>query len=394
MSVLPRSIRADRLVKLTRPERSTRTPLPPAYGKLTRDPEFAPRAEFRLAEHPHYVPSHEARAMQRLPALLASVDAVLEVRDARAPFASATTVEGKMRVPRIVILNKSDLVAPDISVRTRRVFETEGVRVVSTSAMFQKNIGKIKSELLEMTQVKFGSLGLRVAVIGMPNMGKSSLIEALKIDTVRNTNLDCISPKLSVRIQNTKTLKTAKLPGTTQTITEFLIHHKPQIKIMDTPGVTYLKDHTMIERNVKLAALGIYPDHILGERNIADYLLWRLNAATEFSYVELFGMAGPTDGIDEVLLQIGRLLADASGAGVTGKRAPAGGVDVLTAARCFIRNFREGKLGKICLDHIPTEDELKAADALEFVTEPPSPWGPESYADGEGGLWKNMKQFL
>jgi len=54
-------------------------------------------------------------------------------------------------------------------------------------------------------------------------------------------------------------------------------------------------------------------------------------------------------------------------------------VDVLAGSRFFTALFREGKLGKICLDDIPDADQVITPLTFEFVTEPPGPWGPAAY---------------
>ena len=350
------------------------------YNSLSNYPDFKVRSEFVFAEHPHFVPAHEGRALQRLPRLLSSADAVLEVRDARAPFSTAVTEKAK--IPRVVLLNKADLISAEMSKKIRSVFEKENIPVVAISAIYRKNIGQIKNHILSNLPIKHASLGIRVAIIGMPNMGKSSLIEALKVDTMNKVNLKCINPKLSVKIQNKQNLHINKLPGTTKTFNEFLINHKPLIKVIDTPGVTMRKDINEIERNVKLASLGIFPDHIYGERNIADYILYTLNVRKEFFYVQFFELQDPTDSIDQLLSNISDFLAQG--------KLP-GPPDLLTAARCFIRNFRDGKLGKIALDHIPDDEDLEALSSLEWETEPPSPWGPETYQlSHEARKWKSL----
>lgn len=125
----------------------------------------------------------------------AAVDCILEVRDARAPLTSSNASlldEYPEHVPRLVVLNKSDLVPPsDLKVRVathahimlqraRELLEMTGRKVVLYSALGFRRITKIIDFVSNNVTPKFTTLGVWMMVVGLPNVGKSSLINALK----------------------------------------------------------------------------------------------------------------------------------------------------------------------------------------------------------------------
>ena len=338
-------------------------------------PNFQPRREFLLEENPHWLVSHMNRAKLEIPKAMKTVDVIVEVRDCRAPLTTAQyelSEEAKVLTSRqrLIVLNKADLVTPRVALKARELIEAAGLPCITTSAVSHHKIIKIKEFIQEKVQLKFKSVGLWMMLIGLPNMGKSSIINALKKQTEDDVYRTLSKDEQLKQQVKTRDARVTKKPGTTLAIDRFLISAKPKIYCLDSPGITFLKDHLDPERNLRLAALGVIPDHVAGEMYIADYILWRLNRARKFEYVDVFELKEPVDNSQFLMTHIATILS-------SNKRQFQ--VDVLAGARFFTALFREGKLGKICLDDIPDADQVITPVNFEFETEPPGPWGPSTY---------------
>ncbi|KAG7262820.1 hypothetical protein CRUP_018544 [Coryphaenoides rupestris] len=126
---------------------------------------------------------------------------------------------------------------------------------------------------------------------------------------------------------------------------------RPFMHLLDTPGVLPPKIES-VETGMKLALCGTILDHLVGEDVIADYLLYSLNRLQEFSYVERYGLEGPSDDIQHVLKRIAVKLGKTQRVkAITG----VGNITILipnytAAAYDFIRVFRKGQLGQVMLD--------------------------------------------
>uniref|UniRef100_A0A4W4EBI2 G domain-containing protein n=1 Tax=Electrophorus electricus TaxID=8005 RepID=A0A4W4EBI2_ELEEL len=173
-------------------------------------------------------------------------------------------------------------------------------------------------------------------VIGVPNVGKSSLINAL-----RRTNL-----------KKGKASRVGGEPGITKAIlTKIQVCERPIIHLLDTPGVLPPNIEN-IETGMKLALCGTILDHLVGEDVIADYLLFSLNRLQQFGYVERYDLEAPCDDIQHVLKHIAVKLGKTqrvkaiTGVGDITMKVP----NYTAAAYDFIRAFRKGELGKVMLD--------------------------------------------
>ncbi|KAF4730004.1 Mitochondrial GTPase, partial [Perkinsus olseni] len=256
----------------------------------------------------HWYVGHMMRTKQALPAWANRVDVVIEIRDARVPLTSAQTElnsnlrqAGIRKLPRLVVLNKCDLVTPSMARRAQEMIEAHSnAKCVLATSVLKKGVVKIKEFMLSEREIRFQSLGIYGLIVGLPNTGKSTTINALKRLALlaSKTRYDCRGMMAGVsRAQARVTMS----PGTTELIRAYQLSHNPTLYLVDTPGVTFHKDKTNPERNLKLAAVGTFPDHIFGELYIADYILWRLNNARLFQYVNVCGLSGgPTNDIRSV----------------------------------------------------------------------------------------------
>ena len=165
---------------------------------------------------------------------------------------------------------------------------------------------------------------LRLLIAGMPNVGKSSLVNALR---------GVLSSKRSCA-------QTGDRPGVTRSVQPMIkIHDDPPVYIFDTPGVMIPsmdnQDHAMT-----LAMLGTLRDELVGEEHIADFLLYTLNRLGMSGYVERYRLPAVSDDISHVLAGI---------AARVGALQRGGRVDTARAASAFLDDFRKGRLGPFYL---------------------------------------------
>ncbi|XP_013109006.2 mitochondrial GTPase 1 [Stomoxys calcitrans] len=294
-----------------------------------------------------WFPGHMGKGLKQMQQKLKSVDCILEVHDARIPFSGRNpefqhTIAGGGVKPHILVLNKMDLISPKDQRYIRDALKDKEQldHVIFTNCKDQQCSGIRK--LMPLANDLIGKSGRYnregekdycVMVIGVPNVGKSSLLNVL-----RNRHL-----------KRKSVSQVGGIAGVTRSVLEKIkISEDPLIYMIDTPGILEPKISSD-EMGMKLALVGCLQDHLVGEDLIADYLLYWLNKNERFEYVPLMGLENPNDDISEVLV------AYANKQGVQRKLKGADGQilmipDILHAARHFIKLFRTKAFGNINLD--------------------------------------------
>jgi mitochondrial GTPase 1 len=333
--------------------------------------KFEPRSSFEFDPDLKWFPHHMAKTVVAIPKKIPIVDVVLEVRDARLPITSAQfeisdVMKLKPNTYRLVILNKVDLVPKLFSRRAVGLLELQGTPVLTTSAVNHSNISPLVDFITSNVKLKFKSLGVTVMVVGLPNTGKSTLLNAMK-QACTNPSLDKASAK------------TSGMPGSTTQVGRIQISsHHPKIYVLDTPGVMFTKSglekiSAPSEVMMKLAAVGSIPDTLTGYSTLCDYILFLLNQQKALDYVKIFRLNSPTNDSNEVV--------HAAAVSINGGTSR---IDLNAGSAKFISMFRKGELGKICLDEIPSIEKISAEIEKQkmylYETEPPGPWGPETYS--------------
>ncbi|XP_038048614.1 mitochondrial ribosome-associated GTPase 1-like [Patiria miniata] len=311
-----------------------------SMGRLFR--EFF---NFGSKELTHWFPSHMARGLKRMRSSLRNVDCIVEVHDARIPFAGRNPMFKDIFAvrPHLLILNKKDLAdtTPHRTSEIRNRLKEEGVEnILYTECLGQrspsvKNVVPRVIELIESSDRyhRCEERELSVMVIGIPNVGKSSLINAMR----------------RIYLNKGKATPVGVRPGVTRSVMHKIkVSERPEIWLLDTPGIMtpFVKD---VEVGMKLALCGTLQDHAVGTDIIADYLLYVLNRYNHNRYVEFYELGGPSDDIMDVLTQIAKKLNK-----ITRMKTAEGSVvprpDINAAAAHMIKSFRKGNLGNITLD--------------------------------------------
>ncbi|GIX63431.1 GTP binding protein 7 isoform 2 family protein, putative [Babesia caballi] len=329
---------------------------------------FTPREKFQFDRSITWFPAHMATAKLNIGKKRRAADCVLEVRDARAPLTSANCAlleEYPEHVPRLVVLNKSDLVPHADVKRAQELLEMTGRKVVPYSALGLRKITQITNFVTTHVTPQFKTLGVWMMVVGLPNVGKSSIINALKRYSFTQRWHSRHGMQQPTALTTAKA-KCAGVAGSTRAMSAFFVSENPKLYCFDTPGVM-LPKMPCPEVNLKLAALGCLNDHSAGEDYIADYILYTLNRRHMFDYVEVLGLPGPTDDIKEVMEHIASLAERKYST-----------VEPANCYRIFINQFRLGKFGRICMDDL--SNIMRRGDLSDFeLSEPPGPMGPSHW---------------
>lgn len=264
-----------------------------------------------------------AREEKRLKENIKYIDLVLEILDARLPVTSRNQRLQKMlgEKKRLIILNKADLAEEEITGRWLEALAAEKWPVLAFNA--QKNTGLNKLEkllLLNRPEHLHYRRALRLMVVGIPNVGKSTIIN---------------------RLVHKFAVKTGQRPGITRG--PQWIRLRPGWELLDTPGLLspYIKND---ESAFALAAIGSIDFKVVDEEQTAQWLLQKYLALEKLSNL----IAYYTIESDYIGKSAAELLA---GIGLSrGCFQKGGAVDKRKAAQLLLRDFRKGVLGRISLE--------------------------------------------
>ncbi|CAD6217249.1 GSCOCG00004747001-RA-CDS [Cotesia congregata] len=304
------------------------------------------RDKFRIVskDSVHWFPGHMRKGLRQMQQNLKNVDCIIEVHDARVPISGRcrdfrTTVSGLK--PHILVLNKKDLADLTRAEEYRKNLASEGFEhVIFTNFKDQKcqgmqSILPLAIKLIENSPRynRAVSPDFSAMIIGVPNVGKSSLINRLRNKYLNKKNATAVGA----------------VPGITRSVlTRIKISEKPPVFVLDTPGILtpYVRD---VLSGLKLSLVGCLQDHLVGQEIIADFLLFWLNKQKKFEYVNQLKLSQPNDNILEVLTEIAMNLNRTKRIrNFDGQRIIR--PDYIFAAEHFIKTFRNGELGPVCLD--------------------------------------------
>ena len=275
----------------------------------------------------HWYPGHMAKTRRQMEADLKLVDAVCEIVDARIPISSRnpdidTLCGGK---PRIVVLNRMDLADPAATKRWIAAFQAKDMAALPMDCKSGRGVGefvpaveRILQEKLQRNAAKGMNRPVKLMVVGIPNVGKSTLIN---------------------RISGRKGAKAENRPGVTRG--KQWVNVDRGLLLLDTPGILWPKFEDP-QVGMMLAYTGAVKDGVLDVEELACNLmelLWR-------RYPDIVKARYGVDCPPELP---GYELLEAAGK-KRGFLLPRGEIHTERMARVLLEEFRNGKLGRFTLE--------------------------------------------
>lgn len=278
----------------------------------------------RNKTHIHWYPGHIAKAERKLKEQLSLVDAVIEVVDARLPKSSMyNNITGLLNdKPRLILLNKSDLTDKNELKKWISFLEKElNAPVLLSDAKNSKDLNLIVKKAVELSEPRIQALmkkGLlrrpaRVMVVGMPNVGKSSIINKLT--------------------RSSKTKIGAKAGVTRQ---QQWVRINPQLDLLDTPGIIPMKQENQ-EAAIKLAFVNSISENAYSNEPVAQDLLDLLDEKYSDTVRKYYNVETNELTLENIAISRNWIISG-------------GSPDITRAAAYVLRDFREGKIGKFILD--------------------------------------------
>lgn len=273
--------------------------------------------------HIHWYPGHIAKAEKKLKEQLSLVDAVIEVMDARLPLSSSYDNIARLlnEKPRLILLNKADLTDKnELKKWITLIEEKSGYPVIPTDAKNSKDLNIIVKKVVELSEPRIQAImkkGLlrrpaRAMVVGMPNVGKSSIINKLT--------------------KSSKTKIGAKAGVTRQ---QQWVRINPQLDLLDTPGIIPMKQENQ-SRAQKLAFVNSISENAYSNEPVARALLKLLDEKYPAETKDYYKVEGDLT-IENISTSRNWIKT-------------AGEPDIERTAIYILRDFREGKIGKFILD--------------------------------------------
>ncbi|MFC7320427.1 ribosome biogenesis GTPase YlqF [Halobacillus campisalis] len=273
-----------------------------------------------------WYPGHMAKARREAEEKLKLVDFVIELVDARAPHSSENPVLHQLlqNKPKMVVLMKKDLADARITEQWIQYYNEQNIAALAIEANNKKDIqrvihlakelGKSKMEKLQARGVR--PRALRAMILGIPNVGKSTLIN---------------------RLANKKTAITGDKPGVTKK--QQWIKVKKDFELLDTPGILWPKFEEE-EIGYRLAAIGTIKDTILPKEDVAAYILDYVSS----HYPELLEQRYGFKSYDDIMFafeQIGKKRGCLESGGV---------INFEQTSDVILQDLRSGKIGLISFE--------------------------------------------
>lgn len=275
----------------------------------------------------HWYPGHMTKAKREIEDSLKMVDAVIELLDARIPKSSRNPDIDSMckKKPRIVLLNKSDLSDDKVNSLWVKFFKESNLPCLEVNSLSGKGIKEIPQVLQLMFKDRNEKLRakgiiskpIRILIAGIPNVGKSSLIN---------------------RLSGRASAKTGDKPGVTRG--KQWIKLGNNLELLDTPGILWPKFEDS-EVGLNLAFTGAIKDEIIDIEELSLNLISRLKETAPDSLKLRYKIANMDLEPHDILKEIGKS---------RGCMLQGGEIDTEKASNILIDEFRSGKLGKISLE--------------------------------------------
>ena len=275
-----------------------------------------------------WFPGHMTKAQRMIEENLKMVDAVCEILDARIPCASRNPDIDRLAAgkPRLVILNRTDLADPAVTARWRRYFESQGLAILETDAKsgkgvkdFAPAVRRLLSDKLREYEAK-GQVGraLRVMILGIPNVGKSTFIN---------------------KVAGRKAAIAGDKPGVTRG--KQWISIDAGLELLDTPGILWPKFDSQ-EVGEMLALTNAIKADVLDKETLGANFMLRLRALYPDALRERYKFEPDPDANGWELLE--------QAAKKRGFLVSRGEYDLERMANTLLGEYHDGKLGRLSLE--------------------------------------------
>ena len=280
-----------------------------------------------------WFPGHMTKTRRMITAELGNVDAVCEILDARIPMSSRNPDVDELTAgkPRLIVLNRVDQADPELTKRWAAYFRSLGYAVIETDAKQGGGVKQFSSAVRSLLRGKIasyeakGQVGrvLRVMVLGIPNVGKSTFIN---------------------KVSGRKTAKAEDRPGVTRG--KQWVPVDKTLELLDTPGILWPKFEDP-DVGVRLGFTGAIRDDVMDMEDLASRLMAYLGAHYPDALTERYKIAvEPGEQGWELLEKAGRK---------RGFLMSGGEVNTERMARILLDEYRAGKLGSFTLE-LPEEN--------------------------------------
>ena len=280
-----------------------------------------------------WFPGHMTKAQRMIEENMGLVDGVCELLDARIPFSSRNPDIDRLAgdKPRLVILNRADLADPAVTARWRNYFKSQGLSVLETDARSGKGVGQFSGAVRGILKEKIaaleargqGSRPLRIMILGIPNVGKSTLIN---------------------KVAGRKAAIAGDRPGVTRG--KQWISIGKGLELLDTPGILWPKFDSQ-EVGEALALTRAIKADVLDKETLAANFMLRLRALYPGVIEARYKFTPDPEKNGFALLEdAGRK---------RGFLVSGGEVDIERMANTLLSEYHEGKLGRLSLEAPPAE---------------------------------------
>lgn len=278
-----------------------------------------------------WFPGHMTKAQRMIEENLSMVDAVCEILDARIPYSSRNPDIDRLAgdKPRLIILNRVDLADPQMTARWRKYFESRGLAIMETDAKSGKGVGSFAPAVRRLLKDKLaayeakGQVGrpLRVMILGIPNVGKSTFIN---------------------RVAGRKAAIAGDKPGVTRG--KQWINIDQGLDLLDTPGILWPKFDSQ-EVGEMLAITNAIKADVLDKETLGANFMLRLRELYPKAIEERYKFVpDPNMNGFELLEQAAKK---------RGFLVSRGEYDIERMANTLLGEYHDGKLGRLTLEAPP-----------------------------------------
>ena len=275
-------------------------------------------------KNPQWYPGHMAKTKREVSEKIDLIDVVIEIIDSRIPLSSKNKDIDKMikNKPRILVMTKKDLCDLNKTLEWKKYYEELGYNVILIDLLKDNTneiinvISKYNKELNEKRKLKgLKDRKIRILVLGIPNVGKSTLIN---------------------RLVNKKATNVGNKPGITKNLQWIRVNN--DIELLDTPGILWPKlDNYDISHN--LASMTAIKEEILDKEEIAIYIIEKMLKYYPDNIKSRYNLSNEEDIVD-ILDSIGKKI----GAFRNGE------TDYEKVYQVVMKDLKDGYLGQVTFD--------------------------------------------